>query len=199
MAMIKFDVDTTNKLFIAKVGITSFNVQVDLYSDAKEHWIAGGVAMGFDFPIRTVGGDDIDTGAGTKIPTYCFLTNGWRLRPDEDDHTLDVTGGILLVDGGGDPFVDTVGAYTVRINYQQPVQAIAFTTSGIGLSENLEGSLSVADALRIILSAVAGKTNITTLSPTELQIAFRDIGDTKNRILATLEDSERTAVTRDGT
>ena len=59
-----------------------------------------------------------------------FLTNSWRIAPDEADHTLVVTTGIVLVSGGGDPFVDTAGAYTVRINYQQPVQAITVATGG---------------------------------------------------------------------
>jgi hypothetical protein len=79
-----------------------------------------------------VGGDDIDVSAGTKIPIYAFLMNGWKLKPQEADHTLTVSDGILLVNGGGDPFNNTSGAYVVRINYQQPVQAISFSTSGGG-------------------------------------------------------------------
>jgi hypothetical protein len=80
--------------------------------------------------MAQVGGDDIDVGAGTKIPIYVFLLNGWKLRPQEANHTLSVTDGIILVDGGGDPFVNTLGSYVVRINYQQPVQAISFATGG---------------------------------------------------------------------
>jgi hypothetical protein len=80
--------------------------------------------------MAQVGGDDIDAGAGTKIPIYIFLLNGWRLRPQEASHTLSVTDGIILVDGGGDPFVNTLSSYIVRINYQQPVQAISFATGG---------------------------------------------------------------------
>ena len=78
-----------------------------------------------------VGGDPIDEGAGTEIPLYAFLLNGWRIKPQEADHTLNVTSGILLVFGGGDPFVDTTGDFTVRINYQQPVQAITVGAAGV--------------------------------------------------------------------
>jgi len=131
MAMVKFTVDTTNKLFVAKAGVTTFDIVVDLYSDAKEHWLAGGQALGFAFPFRPVGGDDIDAVAGTAVPLYAFLTGGWRVRPDEAHHTLKVTGAVLAVDGGGDPFVDTIGDYTVRINYQQPVQAIAVASADV--------------------------------------------------------------------
>ena len=77
-----------------------------------------------------VGGDDIDESAGTKIPIYAFLMNGWKIKPQEAHHTLTVSDGILLVNGGGDPFNNTTGAYVVRINYQQPVQAISFSSEG---------------------------------------------------------------------
>lgn len=79
-----------------------------------------------------VGGNDIDLSAGTYIPIYLFLSNGWRIKPQESNHTLNVQDGVLVVDGGGDPFVNTTGSYVVRINYQQPVQAISFSTAGGG-------------------------------------------------------------------
>lgn len=82
--------------------------------------------------LSQVGGDDIDVSAGTSIPIYIYLLNGWKIKPREANHTLAVTNGILLVDGGGDPFINTTGAYTVRINYQQPVQAIGVATGGGG-------------------------------------------------------------------
>jgi len=133
--MVKFDVDTTAHLFIAKAGVTTIDIQIDLYSDAKEHWLSGGVAMGYNFPFRGVGGDDIDIVSGTKIPLYAFLVDNWKIRPQEANHTLNVTGGILLVDGGGDPFVNTLGSYVVRINYQQPVQAITVSSGDGGFSQ----------------------------------------------------------------
>jgi len=77
-----------------------------------------------------VGGNDIDPIVGTAIPIYAFLMNGWKLKPQEANHTVTISDGILLVDGGGDPFNNTDGAYTVRINYQQPVQAITVATGG---------------------------------------------------------------------
>jgi hypothetical protein len=114
--MVKFTVDTTNKLFVAKVGIIAVDVQIDLYSDAKEHWLSDTVALGFDFPIRTVGGDPLDPVRDLGV-TY-FLTGGWKIRPDEADHRLVVTGN-LFVDGGvGNPFVVTLGDFNVVIELQ---------------------------------------------------------------------------------
>ena len=82
--------------------------------------------------MSQLGGNDIDLGAGTSIPIYIYLLNGWKIKPKEANHTLNVTNGILLVDGGGDPFNNPSGAYTVRINFQQPVQAIGVATGGGG-------------------------------------------------------------------
>jgi len=90
-----------------------------------------------------VGGDDIDVGAGTKIPIYAFLMNGWKVRPMEQDHLL-VINGNLFVDGGGAPVVNTLGDFNVSIQYTVPVQAQAFSTSG-GSSFTLE---QIADAVR---------------------------------------------------
>ena len=104
---------------------------VGMYSDWVD-WALTGSNLAYNALCDEVGGNTIDAGAGTSIPIYVFLANSWRIAPDEADHTLAVTTGIVLVSGGGDPFVDTAGAYTVRINYQQPVQAITVSTGGGG-------------------------------------------------------------------
>lgn len=95
-------------------------------------WFLTGDNSKFLPAFEQVGGNDIDISQGTKIPIYAFLVNGWKLKPQEANHTLTINDGILLVNGGGDPFLNTNGAYTVRINYQQPVQAISFSTGGVG-------------------------------------------------------------------
>lgn len=72
----------------------------------------------------TVGGDI------PAIPLYLFLLNGWRVIPQSADHTLSVTDGIFEVDGGGDPFVDPVGDFAIRINRETPGIAIGYSTTG---------------------------------------------------------------------
>ena len=84
----------------------------------------------YPLAFSQVGGNPINQASGTSIPLYYFMLNGWRIKPREANHTLSVTDGILLVDGGGDPFVNTNGSFVVRINYQQPVQAITVATGG---------------------------------------------------------------------
>ena len=69
-----------------------------------------------------IGGSVIE---GSKsIPAYIYQANGWKNRPQEANGYVNVINGVLVGEAGADPFVDTVGAYTVRINYEQPVQAI---------------------------------------------------------------------------
>ena len=118
----------TNKIITLTTGTTTVSVR-DIYSRFVDWYLTDDNSKYLP-AFKTVGGDDIDPTQGTKIPIYSFLENGWRIRPQEANHTLVINDGILLVNGGGDPFLNTNGAYTVRINYQQPVQAISFSTNG---------------------------------------------------------------------
>lgn len=120
-----------SELIIMDAGAVEYDVQ-GIYSLWKDEILLTSNAQ-YDFAFSIVGGNT--TSGANSIPYYTFLVNGWKVRPDEADHTLDVTNGILLVSGGGDPFVDTLGAYTVRINYQQPVQAIT-VSSGSGVTSS---------------------------------------------------------------
>lgn len=124
--MISFDGST--KRISLSAGTTSLSIR-DLWSRWVD-WLVTDDNSKYPIALESVGGNDIDLSAGTKVPIYAFLANGWRIKPQEANHTLNVTDGILLVAGGGDPFVNTAGSYIVRINYQQPVQAISFSTGG---------------------------------------------------------------------
>ncbi len=118
------------KRIILSTGTTSLSVH-DMYSRWKD-WVLLSDNSKYFPAFSVVGGDSIDQSAGTSIPLYAFLINGWRVKPYEGNHTLTIADGILLVSGGGDPFVNTDGSYVIRINYQQPVQAIGYSTSGGG-------------------------------------------------------------------
>lgn len=145
----------SSKLITLSAGTVVVDVR-DLWSRWVD-WHALGDNSKYLPAFRTVGGDVIDAGAGTSIPTYAYLLNGWRLRPQEANHTLTVNGGVLLVDGGGDPFVATLGAFVVRVNYQQPVQAIGFDSGGGGGSTDLTSVEAKLDMLLNQLGAVGGK------------------------------------------
>lgn len=71
----------------------------------------------------------IDLGGGAFIPPYFFLRNGWRVRPMEASHVLKITGN-LVVEGGGDPVVPTLGNFNVSTQYTVPVAAQGVATGG---------------------------------------------------------------------
>jgi hypothetical protein len=124
-----YSFDGSQKVITLTSGTTILDVK-DLYSRWKD-WVLTSDNSKWAFAFLVSGGDPVDPGSGTFVPLYAFLANGWRIKPQEADHTLNVTNGILLVDGGGDPFIDTNGNYVVRVNYQQPVQAITVATGGL--------------------------------------------------------------------
>jgi hypothetical protein len=141
--------DGQTRLITLTTGTTSLSVQ-DLWSDWVR-WHASADNSKYLPAFSIIGGDPIDATAGTYIPYYCYLMNGWRIRPQEADHTLNVTGGILLVDGGAaDAFVPTLGNFTVQINRQQPVQAITIATAG-GASQG-PTALDIAAAVKLALA-----------------------------------------------
>lgn len=118
-----FTFDGPNRLIILSSGTTTLDVR-DMLSRWAD-WVVQGDNSKYLPALDQVGGNDIDVTAGTKIPIYAYLLNGWRIRPQEANHTLTVSGGVLLVSGGGDPFNNPIGQFTIRVNYQQPVQAIS--------------------------------------------------------------------------
>lgn len=95
---------------------------VDLHSRWKD-WAFTDNA-GYAQAFRAIGGDI------PAIPLYLFILNGWKIVPQAANHTLSVVNGILEVEGGGDPFIDPVGNYKIRINRETPGIAIGYSTTG---------------------------------------------------------------------
>lgn len=178
----------------------------DVYSRWAD-WVAVSDNAKYLPAFSTLGGDSIDPTAGTSVPIYAFLQNGWRVRPMEASHTLTVNDGILLVAGGGDPFLNPSGAFTVRVNYQQPVQAITVSTGGGGTAPTaadnavavwqaiVEGGMSAEAMMRVLVAAMAGKSSGAG-SATE---TYKSIDGSKARITATFDAAgNRSGVVVDG-
>jgi len=115
----------------------------ELYSRSAD-WLVLSDNAKYGPVFRQVGGDDL--GGGLSIPPYFFLQAGWRVRPMEADHDLSVEGN-LFVEGGGNPFVRTLGPYQVNVRSTVPVQAQGISTSG----STGPTAAEVADAVRAIL------------------------------------------------
>lgn len=174
--------DGPTKRIILSSGTTSLGVR-DVWSRWVD-WVLTSDNSKYLPAFSQVGGNDIDTVAGTKIPVYAFLLNGWRVSPQEANHTLNVSDGVLLVDGGGDPFVNTAGSFVVRINYQQPVQAISFDSGGGG------GGLT-AEQIKWLKIAAAGAAGGKTSGPvpgTAGTVVVRDVDETVDLVMADVDE-----------
>jgi len=71
-------------------------------------------------------------GGVAPVALYLYLENGWRVRPMEASGTTKITGN-LLVQGGGDPVVPTLGNWNTLVNMEAPIAAQAISV-GSGLS-----------------------------------------------------------------
>lgn len=93
-------------------GIVSVDVKIDLYSDGKEDWKSDANLTKFRFPIRAVGGDPLP---GNKfLGSTFFLLYGWKIRPYEASHTMNVNGNLYTEDGSS-PYVSTIGTFNIAI------------------------------------------------------------------------------------
>lgn len=110
-----------------RIILTSANVSMAQVWSAWVTWAPANPQ--WPFALEQVGGQSL--GDGIFIPPYFFLLNGWRIRPMEANHLLKLSGNVS-VKGGGDPIVNTLGAFNVSTQYTVPVQAQAFSTTGGG-------------------------------------------------------------------
>jgi hypothetical protein len=185
----KWDIDNLNKLFILKPGVTELNVEIDLYSDWKEEYKLG-VNSSFPIAMRNIGGDPVtvtkDAGA-----TF-FMVNGWRIRPDEVNHTLNIDGNLFTDPPGDSVVIDTVGAFNVRVEmfvsnlidtvFSQSQQAtldaieLAVTdlaTNGVDL-KSINKSVLAAVLLAIAANTMARGTITVVNSATSVEVEFDD-------------------------
>lgn len=107
----KVTFDGANKIIQINFGETAIDVETDIYSAWKE-WVRLRDNGKFESALRSVGGDPLPT---DRLGSTFFLTNGWRIRTWEGDHTLTVFGN-LYTDEGADPFITTEGQYTILVN-----------------------------------------------------------------------------------
>lgn len=130
--------DGPSKTIILASGASALDVQ-DCYSRWKE-WVILSDNAKYLPAFDVVGGNP--TVGSNSISSYFFILNGWKIRPQEADHTLTVNG-ILVADGNADPFADTIGNYRVRIVQVVPLQAETITV----YSEGATAPSLIADAV----------------------------------------------------
>jgi hypothetical protein len=141
-----------------RIDLTPGTVAVDvkdLFSRWKD-WVQTGNA-GWDQAFTCVGGEEI--GVGVYITTYAFLLNGWHVHPQEANHKVEFSGGVILTDSGDDPIALTAGAFNVQVQYSQPIKTETVATGGVNVN-----------AVAAAVWALMGGSGRTTLASLELAV-----------------------------
>lgn len=130
--------DGANKLIVISDTGDVVITAKELYSRWKE-WILDNPQ--WEPAFRTFGGDPL--GAGQFAGDYYFLNNvaGWRIKPEEKDHTLSINGNLFNENAALPVFLTTNGDFTVNIRqgFSSLTQSIQ---SGSGLSTEQSIQLS---------------------------------------------------------
>jgi hypothetical protein len=106
--------DGVKKLILVSYGVTELDFRIDVYSAWKE-WQKdpNHVNAAYVEAITVVGGQPLP--GNRALGSTFFLTNGWRMRTWEGDHSLTVTGNFFTTEG--DPaFVKTLLPWTITVN-----------------------------------------------------------------------------------
>ena len=130
------DYDTAGRIIYVTTaptgGTLTLNVDQEIYSAAKVDW-QGAALNKFRFPFAYPAGGFTIT-PGKKLSPYIFIRYGWRMRPYEADHTLYLTNGVLIEPSGADPWIQTIGGYTVNVRDVIPSDARTLETGVSGLT-----------------------------------------------------------------
>ena len=193
-----YSFDGANRLITLTTGTTSFSAQ-DLYSRWKD-WAATDDNSKYVEAFRTIGGDPL--GGAVTAGDYYFLNNaeGWRIRPQEADHSLSIDGNLYGEDPALPIFSPTIGSYNVLVTRSLSSLTQTATTSQVAGAildepDAIEDGISVRAALRLILAATAGKISGADTSTVTIRNAS---ADTKNRIIASVDSNgNRTAIVYD--
>lgn len=70
-------------------------------------------------------------------------------------------------------------------------ETTAEVTKNAIFDELVEGDVDTKEALRIMLAVLAGKTYVENISDIEANVVFRNITDTKNKVIGTIKEQER--------
>lgn len=104
-----------------------------------------------------------------------------------------------LFDAGSRPSARDIAWETWMLNLSliSDVNSAAYKLNNLGdpFTANIEGPLDARDAIRVLLAIAAGKTTIINNGGGLAQVKFRDTTDSVDRVVADMNNSNRTNVT----
>jgi hypothetical protein len=132
-----------NRRIVVHLGQTNLDVKSDIYSEWKE-WSILEDNSKYPEAISVIGGEAI--GGGQFIGATYFLENGWRIKPWEGDHNLEVNGNIYTREEGQTPFVNTDGAWKINIINKVSTVVSTVETSNVSIPSSIDAQ-AIAQAL----------------------------------------------------
>lgn len=154
--------DGPNKIIIMDNNITDITVK-EIYSEWKD-WVLLSDNSKYLEAMRVVGGDPITD--IISLGSTFFLSNGWKIRPYEGNHTLNIEGN-LFTDDGLTPFVQSIGNYNILISMNRS-NLIDTVSTGGGT-----GGLTTAEHNKLM--AVPDIDDISAITETEPSIELSSI------------------------
>ena len=153
MAKVIFNGDS--KLMVLNTNVNEINIGIDIYSEWKR-WVQISDNSKYLPAFSVIGGEFISN--TKKLGSTYFFINGWKLRPYEGNHTLQIDGN-LYSDDGSVPFVDTIGTYNVNVisTVSAIVEREIFTDSGGG-SSNVETYSTTCSCIYVDVNSTTNGT-----------------------------------------
>ena len=153
----------------------------EIYSEWKDWVLANPQRQGFPQAFRVVGGDPIsDT---ENLGSTFFLLEPWKFRPAELDHSLVVEGNLFTDPAGGNPFVPTLGDFTVLIA-QKVSTLVEQVAGGVLNPEDVWGAPELGNTEVDTMGGLLKKVDNTTVA-TDGKV---DVLDTKIDAVQTTVD-----------
>lgn len=150
----------------AEVGDTIITA-AEIYSRWKD-WVGAGNSQYVEAFAESVGGNSL--GGGAQLDSYVFLRNdlGWRIRPDERDHTLTVDGNLFGASSVLPTFIATVGDFSVLVKQlsSSRAQLLAGTGSPTDIADAVWAHSTAADLTAKMTLASKVLRNKTITDPT---------------------------------
>lgn len=133
--------DGVSLIITLPAGETKIDVETDLYSAWKRFLLADKENLRFPAAFRTIAGDPL--AGGLEAAPYFFLNNvaGWRIKPSEEDITINLIGNLIPEDETLPVVIPTTGDFTVLI---------------LGIQAITQGLSAILVDIELIRQATAG-------------------------------------------
>ena len=140
-----FSFNGVTKVISVSLGTVQFSAS-EVYSRWKD-WLADDPERLKYLPAfsNSVGGESL--GSGTLVGAYYFLQNGWKIKPQEADHQLSVSGNLFPIPDTAGLFEDTIGDFQVIVGMRASSLTQTVVTSSGGGSGNAPTAQQVATAV----------------------------------------------------